>query len=312
VKTKTFGNLSFRIDRPKGTVKTWNNPDGTSKTRTYPVDYGYFPRVKGEDGEGLDAFVGDKPDGHFEVFQKLKKDPTHPGRMALDETKFMVGLNDEERKKAYAIYDPQEIHARRKFDSLKGLEKALTEWKGNHKKHNAPVEKSASRENPFGLVSQNALLWDDDRNYDLPMSLKNASLRLAELKKELLGNVEALNSGAATRTGLTEDVISKEFDRFGKIPTPTGDEQFSSTPVVEEMKTAKDTQLLGGDLGLSQGRMRMPVTEGDRQSRIDQALDRLQFLDPHADPVPNTGGISTPVFTRSSWSTENPSPSQAK
>ena len=312
MKTKSFGNLNFRIDRPKGTVKTWNNPDGTSKTRTYPVDYGYFPRIKGEDGEGLDAFVGDSPNGHFEVFQKLKKDEKRPGRMVLDETKFLVGLNDEERKKAYNIYDPQEIHARRSYSSLGDLEKALTEWKGSHKKHGTPVEKAASRANPFGLVTQNSLYWDEDQNYDLPMSLKNASFKLSELKKELLGNVESLNAGAATRTGLTEDVISKEFDRFGKNPSSMGEEQFSSVPVVEEMKTAKDTHLLGDDTGLSIGRARGPVTENDRRSRIDQAFDRLQFFDPHADPVPNTGGISTPVFTRSSWSTENPSPSQAK
>jgi inorganic pyrophosphatase len=50
MKTKDFEGVRFYIDRPKGFVKTWDLPDGSKKTYTYPVDYGYFPKILGEDG----------------------------------------------------------------------------------------------------------------------------------------------------------------------------------------------------------------------------------------------------------------------
>src|SRR5882672_3959176 len=108
LKTKTFGPLTFKIDRPAGTVKKWDRPDGSVKTFTYPCDYGYFPRLKGEDGEGLDAFVGDKEDGHLESFLKMKKDDK--GRTVPDETKFLVGLTDADREKIYRLYGTETVN----------------------------------------------------------------------------------------------------------------------------------------------------------------------------------------------------------
>ena len=106
-KTKTFGGLRFRIDRPKGYVKEWPQ-DGWTKRFTYPVDYGYLPRHTGEDGEGLDFFVGDDPTGHLESFQKLKRDDH--GRRLLDETKFLVGVTDAEREVIYRLYGDEVWH----------------------------------------------------------------------------------------------------------------------------------------------------------------------------------------------------------
>lgn len=131
--TKKVCCLTFKIDRPKGTVKTWGE-----KSFTYPCDYGYFPGVDGEDGEGLDAFVGDHPDGHYECFQKLKPGPN--GVPVLDETKFLVAVDDATREKIYALYG-DEVHARQVLDGVHGVKKALGKFKGAKKERY--VEKKA-------------------------------------------------------------------------------------------------------------------------------------------------------------------------
>lgn len=130
MKRKVYQGVEFKIDRPKGTVKTWDLPDGGKKVFVYPVDYGFFPGLLGEDDEGLDAFVGDDPNGHLEVFQKLKRDDE--GRDVLDETKFLVGVTDRQREQIYALYGP-EVWARRVFHDVKELEKAARKFKKEKK-----------------------------------------------------------------------------------------------------------------------------------------------------------------------------------
>lgn len=125
LRTKPFGSLCFTIDRPKGTVKTWKRPDGSSKTFTYPVDYGYLPGHKAEDGEGLDFFVGDDPHGHLESFQKLKDG-------ILDETKFLVGVTDAQRETIYALYG-QEIWHRRVYRNMDELTAQLLRFRASQK-----------------------------------------------------------------------------------------------------------------------------------------------------------------------------------
>ncbi len=136
--TKTLGPFTFKIDRPKGTVKKW-----PTKTFTYPCDYGYFPRLKGEDEEGLDAFVGDDPSGHLESFQKLK--PNASGKLVLDETKFLLGVSDEERSKIYGLYG-QEVHARKTYRDFEELGAALECFKPKRRQKTAMAagERSAA------------------------------------------------------------------------------------------------------------------------------------------------------------------------
>lgn len=122
LKTKKFGPFIFKIDRPAGYVKEWPRPDGSVKRFTYPVDYGYWPKIKGEDGEGLDAFVGDDEKGHLESFQKLNPDGS------LDETKFLLGVSDAEREKIYKLYGT-EVHARRVYETFDDVQKALDTFK---------------------------------------------------------------------------------------------------------------------------------------------------------------------------------------
>lgn len=124
---KKLGPFTFVIDRPKGTVKEWPQPDGTVKRFVYPCDYGYWPKIKGEDGEGLDAFVGDVTDGHKESFQKLNPDGT------LDETKFLLGVTDKQREVIYGLYK-SEVHARRVYEDWDEVETALHSFKMKHHK----------------------------------------------------------------------------------------------------------------------------------------------------------------------------------
>lgn len=115
---KQLGPFTFIIDRPKGRVKEWPQPDGSVKRFVYPCDYGYWPKIKGEDGEGLDAFVGDDPNGHKESFQKLNPDGTP------DETKFLLGVSDKEREIIYGLYK-SEVNARRVYDDWDDVQAAL-------------------------------------------------------------------------------------------------------------------------------------------------------------------------------------------
>lgn len=130
LKNKTLCGVKFKIDRPKGYEKVWKQPNGSEKRFVYPCDYGFFPGIDGEDGEGLDAFVGDAPDGHFEAFQKLKKDDA--GRDVLDETKFLVGVTDQERETIYRLYGP-EVWARRVFHDVNELMRAVAKFKPGKK-----------------------------------------------------------------------------------------------------------------------------------------------------------------------------------
>lgn len=111
--SKKWGPFTFELDRPRGFVKTWDQPDGSVKTYTYPVDYGFFVGHTGQDDEGLDAFVGDDPQGKIESFLKMQRD--EDGKLIPDETKFLVGLTEDERAKVIGLYKPEEIVGLREY-----------------------------------------------------------------------------------------------------------------------------------------------------------------------------------------------------
>lgn len=131
---KRFGPFVFKIDRPKGYVKTWDQPDGSVKKYTYPVDYGYLVRHTGEDGEGLDFFVGDDAGAPVESFMKLK--PGADGKMVEDETKFMIGLTAAERAKVLALYKDGELVDHRKYKDVYELVAHLASFRGKKKTAN--------------------------------------------------------------------------------------------------------------------------------------------------------------------------------
>lgn len=141
--TKTLGPFTFAIDRPKGTVKEWPQPTGGVKRFVYPVDYGFLRQHTGEDGEGLDFFVGDDPDGHLESFQKLKRGDD--GRLRLDETKFLVGVNDRDRETIYELYRTEVWH-RKVYGSWAALQRDLPKFQGKNKaRYGVPKTAGAQR-----------------------------------------------------------------------------------------------------------------------------------------------------------------------
>jgi len=248
---KTFQGTTFIIDRPKGTVKVWPRPDGGEKRFVYPCDYGYFPRLKGEDGEGLDAFVGDDANGHYEVFQKLK--PRDGGGMELDETKFLVGVSNAEREAIYRLYG-DEIHARRVFRDMTHLRDALEKFEPKKKeryvktaqrgtRNDAPrrldglaahfaarIKRAAAAER--GLVAaarKEAALKTVLARYKL------SDLKQADIDKLIRGHVVALpNTGRQTpaEEALIGDRLSRVFARADAKTQPTGEESsIGQTPL---------------------------------------------------------------------------------
>jgi len=165
--TKIFQDTRFIIDRPKGYVKKW--PGG--KSFQYPCDYGYFPRLKGEDNEGLDAFVGDDPNGHYECFQKLTSD-----LKSLDETKFLVGVSDRDREIIYKLYGP-EVHARRIFRDMDHLKGALGKFEPKKKER---------------YVSKEASIPEGTR--EVLARYKLSGLKAAEIEKLIRGNILGFNT----------------------------------------------------------------------------------------------------------------------
>ena len=127
--TKRWGGFTFEIDRPKGYVKTWDQPDGSVKKYKYPVDYGYFIGHTGEDDEGLDAFVGSDPAGKIESFLKLKPSETDPDELVPDETKFLVGLSPKEREQVMSLYEPENVTEMQEYKDVYALISALTEYR---------------------------------------------------------------------------------------------------------------------------------------------------------------------------------------
>jgi tRNA nucleotidyltransferase/poly(A) polymerase len=129
LESKRWGGFTFKIDRPKGYVKTWDQPDGSIKKYKYPVDYGYFVGHTGEDDEGLDAFVGSDPTAKIESFLKLKPSDDDPDELVPDETKFLIGLTDAEREKVMSLYEPENVTEMREYKDVYSLIEALTEYR---------------------------------------------------------------------------------------------------------------------------------------------------------------------------------------
>lgn len=249
---KTFGGTTFIIDRPKGTVKVWPQPDGGEKRFVYPCDYGYFPRLKGEDGEGLDAFVGDDPAGHYEVFQKLK--PRDGGGMELDETKFLVGVSDAEREAIYRLYG-DETHARRVFRDMAHLRDALEKFEPKKKERYVKTAQLATLNGEVtrsldgwarhfadrikrAALAERGLVAAARKEAALKTVLaryKLSDLKRADIDKLIRGHVVAMpNTGRQTPTeeASIADRLTRVFDRADAKTQPTGEESsIGQTPL---------------------------------------------------------------------------------
>lgn len=84
--TKSHGPHTFNIEIAKG-EKPYNY--------VYEHDYGHLPGYTGPDGDSLDFWVGDRPDGMLACADKHRQDP-ETGEWRHTDTKFMVGMNHGE------------------------------------------------------------------------------------------------------------------------------------------------------------------------------------------------------------------------
>lgn len=105
MKTVDFQGLKVRIDRPKGFEQSGVDESGKPWRRTYQYDYGFLPKTKGGDGDGVDVFIGPKADAHTS-FWATQKDKD--GK--FDEYKVFVGFSDRAAaKKAYLAHIPKKF-----------------------------------------------------------------------------------------------------------------------------------------------------------------------------------------------------------
>lgn len=115
-----FQGLPISIDRPKGFVQSGQDEKGNPWTREYKFDYGFIPRTKGGDGEGLDVYVGpneDAPNAYWIVQRKADG--------SFDEYKVMVGFDTAAAaKKAYLDHTPARFFGGMRETSI-GQMKAL-------------------------------------------------------------------------------------------------------------------------------------------------------------------------------------------
>lgn len=59
---KQVSGMKIMVENPKGSTRTGTGRDGKEWKVNMLADYGFLPSGKGEDGEGLDAYVGDDTD----------------------------------------------------------------------------------------------------------------------------------------------------------------------------------------------------------------------------------------------------------
>jgi hypothetical protein len=120
------------IEQVKGSYKKFRDPDDPSTAEyplegvTYPTDYGYLMGHTGEDGDGLDVFLGNGQDGEeygrFFVYR-----PDVDGEV---ETKFYLGLTPDERAAVFAAFGPVLRGTPETFMDQASLQAALAKYRG--------------------------------------------------------------------------------------------------------------------------------------------------------------------------------------
>lgn len=104
MKTVTFEGMRVRIDRPKGFVQEGKDKNGKPWRRVYQYNYGFLPRTKGGDGEGLDVFLGPDEEAAEDAHWVIQRKDDG----SFDEYKVFLGFkNRAAAKKAYLAHIPQ-------------------------------------------------------------------------------------------------------------------------------------------------------------------------------------------------------------
>lgn len=119
-KTVDFQGVRVRIDRPQGFVQRGRDEKGAEWERTYKTDYGYIPRTRGGDGDGLDVYLGPARTSELAYWISQRK-----GSGEFDEYKLMLGFPDRRSARSmWAAHTPERLYGGIATTSM-GMVKAL-------------------------------------------------------------------------------------------------------------------------------------------------------------------------------------------
>jgi DNA-directed RNA polymerase beta subunit len=93
IEQKKLGPHTFNLEMLR---HQFEDAPGTFTSRSGNWDYGHLPGYVGPDGDSLDFFVGDKPDGHIFSFHKQKSDDGGKTWRTTD-IKYMAGMSSKDK-----------------------------------------------------------------------------------------------------------------------------------------------------------------------------------------------------------------------
>jgi DNA-directed RNA polymerase beta subunit len=93
IEQKKLGPHTFNLEMMR---HQFEDAPGTFTSRSGNWDYGHLPGYVGPDGDSLDFFVGDKPDGHIFSFHKQKSDDGGKTWRTTD-IKYMAGMSSKDK-----------------------------------------------------------------------------------------------------------------------------------------------------------------------------------------------------------------------
>ena len=94
---RKFDDLVVNVEHPAGTDRYGVDPEGKEWRVKMKYDYGFLPSFKGENGEGLDVYVGpNHKSKHVYIIHQ-----NNPRTGEYDEGKCMMGFDEEEKAKKH-------------------------------------------------------------------------------------------------------------------------------------------------------------------------------------------------------------------
>ena len=103
---RTFAGMQICVENPRGSTRTWTQQDGKTGATKMKHDYGFIEGSLGEDGEGVDVYIGKNESAPWAYVVHTMRPPEFDQR---DEDKVMLGFDSPTKAvEAYlAHYDDQ-------------------------------------------------------------------------------------------------------------------------------------------------------------------------------------------------------------
>jgi len=122
---RDFAGMVINVENPAGTIRMGIDPDGDEWRIDMKYDYGFISKMVGEDGEGIDVYLG--PDQEAEIAYVVHQ--VNPETEEYDEDKVMLGFaSAEEAKEAYLDhYDDPAFFGDMDEVSMEDFKKAVEE-----------------------------------------------------------------------------------------------------------------------------------------------------------------------------------------